>query len=115
MPASDLVDDARVDRAREIARAVAAAGGRAVIVGGWVRDRLLVRSSKDIDLEVFGLPVERLTRLLEGFGPVNVVGEAFTVFKVADLDVSLPRRESKVARRAARRRQLVRAPAFGGA
>ena len=32
------------------------------------------------------------------FGPVNAVGESFTVYKVGDIDVALPRRESKVGR-----------------
>ena len=41
---------ASIDTALEIARAVRAAGGRALIVGGWVRDRLLGRASKDVDL-----------------------------------------------------------------
>ncbi|HEY8551333.1 MAG TPA: HD domain-containing protein [Vicinamibacterales bacterium] len=84
--------------AQAIARAVRDAGGRALIVGGWVRDRLLGRNAKDIDLEVFGLDAGRLKALLERIGPVNTVGESFTVYKVAGLDVSLPRRESKVGR-----------------
>jgi tRNA nucleotidyltransferase (CCA-adding enzyme) len=84
--------------AREIARAVSAEGGRALLVGGWVRDRHLGLVSKDVDLEVFGVDAGRLRRLLERVGPVNTVGESFTVFKVRDIDVSLPRRESKVAR-----------------
>jgi tRNA nucleotidyltransferase (CCA-adding enzyme) len=83
---------------RRIASAVAGANGRALIVGGWVRDRLLGRQSKDIDIEVFGVPAERLRSLLEEIGPVNVVGEQFTVYKVADVDVSLPRVESKIGR-----------------
>ena len=87
-----------LDTATRIAHAVRDAGGRALIVGGWVRDRLLGRDAKDIDLEVFGLPAERLKPLLAGIGPVNTVGESFTVYKVAGLDVSLPRRESKVGR-----------------
>ena len=41
---------------------------------------------------------EWLKEILATFGPVNVVGESFTVFKVGDVDVSLPRRESKVGR-----------------
>ena len=86
------------DVAVDIARAVQAAGGRALIVGGWVRDRLMSRESKDIDLEVYGLPADRLRDLLGRFGPVNAVGESFTVFKVAGVDVALPRRESKVGR-----------------
>ncbi len=84
--------------ATEIARRVHAQGGRALIVGGWVRDRLLERDSKDIDLEVFGVPAERLRALLEACGSVETVGESFQVFKVGGLDVSLPRRESKSGR-----------------
>ncbi|MGE5814774.1 MAG: CCA tRNA nucleotidyltransferase [Acidobacteriota bacterium] len=72
--------------------------GRALIVGGWVRDRLLGIESKDIDLEVYGVPADRLKDLLSSFGRVDTVGESFTVYKVGGLDVSLPRRESKVAR-----------------
>jgi tRNA nucleotidyltransferase (CCA-adding enzyme) len=84
--------------ATDIARRVHAQGGRALIVGGWVRDRLLERDSKDIDLEVFGVPAERLRALLDTFGSVETVGESFQVFKVGGLDVSLPRRESKSGR-----------------
>jgi tRNA nucleotidyltransferase (CCA-adding enzyme) len=87
-----------LDTALAIARAVAAEGGRALFVGGWVRDRLLGRPSKDVDLEVYGVPADRLRPLLERFGPVNAVGESFTVYKVAGIDVSLPRRDSKVGR-----------------
>lgn len=82
--------------ATAIARRVADRGGRALIVGGWVRDRLLGRSCKDIDIEVFGIPAPELKSLLETIAPVNIVGESFTVYKVADVDVALPRRESKV-------------------
>jgi tRNA nucleotidyltransferase (CCA-adding enzyme) len=85
-----------------LARALAAAGGRAYLVGGAVRDALLGLPVKDYDLEVFGLPADELKRVLAAHGRVNVVGEAFTVFKVSGLpglesavDVSLPRRDSK--------------------
>lgn len=81
-----------------ICRAVRDAGGRALIVGGWVRDRLMGHPSKDVDIEVYGVPADRLRDLLASFGPVNTVGESFTVYKVADIDVSLPRRESKTGR-----------------
>lgn len=92
-----------LDRATAVAQAVRAAGGRAFIVGGWVRDRLRTgaagsASSKDIDLEVFGLPADRLRACLERLGRVETVGESFQVFKLADLDISLPRRESKSGR-----------------
>lgn len=87
-----------IETAEAICRAVRSAGGRALIVGGWVRDRLMRHPSKDIDIEVFGVPADRLREVLAAFGPVNTVGESFTVYKVAGIDVSLPRRESKTGR-----------------
>jgi tRNA nucleotidyltransferase (CCA-adding enzyme) len=82
-----------------IATAVRDAGGRALIVGGWVRDRLLgLPESSNVDLEVFGLPGDRLRALLEVFGRVEAVGESFQVYKIGDIDVSLPRRDSKAGR-----------------
>jgi tRNA nucleotidyltransferase (CCA-adding enzyme) len=86
------------DLAIAIAHRVRDAGGRALIVGGWVRDRLMGRPCKDLDLEVYGLRADRLKSLLTEFGNVNTVGESFTVYKVADIDVSLPRRESRTGR-----------------
>ena len=83
----------------ELARAVRAGGGRALMVGGCVRDRLLGRGAKDWDVEVYGVEPARLRQLLDSLGRVNVVGEAFTVYKLGrDLDVSLPRRERKEGR-----------------
>jgi tRNA nucleotidyltransferase (CCA-adding enzyme) len=87
-----------IETATAIAHLVREHGGRALLVGGWVRDRLLGRTGKDIDVEVYGLPAPRLRALLETIAPVNTVGESFTVYKVLDNDVSLPRRESKIGR-----------------
>ena len=84
--------------ATAIAQRVAGERGRALVVGGWVRDRLLGRASKDIDVEVYGIPADRLRDILSTIGQVNTVGESFTVYKVAGVDVSLPRVESKVGR-----------------
>lgn len=79
--------------------AVRDAGGRALLVGGCVRDALMGSQPKDWDLEIYGVAPDRLRELLDQFGPVNVVGEAFTVYKLdSDLDVSLPRRERKSGR-----------------
>ncbi len=84
--------------ALEIARLAAAHGGRALVVGGFVRDRLLQRPSLDLDLEVFGIPEHHLSGLLAQIGRVEAVGQAFAVYKVGPIDVSLPRRESKLGR-----------------
>ena len=81
----------------ELAERVREAGGRALFVGGCVRDALLALPSKDADMEVYGLPEPDLFALLKRHYKVNAVGRAFGVFKLRglDLDVSLPRRESK--------------------
>jgi tRNA nucleotidyltransferase (CCA-adding enzyme) len=82
-----------------LSEAVRDAGGRALLVGGCVRDELMGVRPKDWDLEVYGLAPERLREILDQFGPVNVVGEAFTVYKLGlELDVSMPRRERKSGR-----------------
>jgi tRNA nucleotidyltransferase (CCA-adding enzyme) len=83
----------------KLAQAVRAAGGRALLVGGCVRDALMGEQPKDWDIEVYGVSPAHLRELLEREGRVDVVGEAFTVYKVGtDLDVSLPRRERKTGR-----------------
>lgn len=84
--------------ARRVAIAVRDAGGRALGVGGFVRDRLLQRPSVDLDMEVFGIPEDRLRSLLTTLGRVEPVGQAFPVYKLGDIDVALPRRESKSGR-----------------
>ena len=96
MPTPDPNDSLAV--VRGIARAAAARGGRALIVGGWVRDRLRGEASKDVDLEIYGVPEAELPALLGPFGRVEPVGRSFPVYKVAGIDVALPRRESKSGR-----------------
>src|SRR5690349_15560352 len=82
-----------------LAEAVRREGGRALLVGGCVRDALMGTQPKDWDLEVYGIQPAKLREILDQFGPVDVVGEAFTVYKLgAHLDVSIPRRERKTGR-----------------
>ncbi len=85
--------------------AIRAAGGRPYLVGGAVRDALLGVSveEQDYDVEVFSLAADRLEAVLAASGRVDAVGQSFRVFKVSGLegvggavDVSLPRRDSKV-------------------
>jgi tRNA nucleotidyltransferase (CCA-adding enzyme) len=84
--------------ARRIAEAVRTAGGRALCVGGFVRDRLRGLASKDLDMEVFGIAQDALLALLRSLGRVDPVGQAFPVYKLGHVDVALPRRESKMGR-----------------
>ena len=87
-----------LQHAEKIAAAARDAGGRALFVGGWVRDRLMGHESKNIDIEIFGLPADRVRTILESLGRVDAVGASFQVFKSGDVDVSLPRRDSKAGR-----------------
>ncbi|MBL9172206.1 MAG: HD domain-containing protein [Verrucomicrobiales bacterium] len=72
------------------------------LVGGCVRDWLLGIPPKDFDVEVYGLPWDRLVRTLGRWGRVDQVGKSFGVIKLTvgpgeTYDFSLPRRDSKVA------------------
>ncbi len=84
----------------EVARAAAAAGGRALLVGGCVRDHLTGHDVKDWDLEVYGLDISQLEGVLRPLGRVDTVGKAFSVLKIkrrrVELDVSIPRRDSHI-------------------
>jgi tRNA nucleotidyltransferase (CCA-adding enzyme) len=92
----------------KLCEAVRETGGRALLVGGWVRDFARGVENVDYDIEVYGLEAPVLRSLIEERGKVDAVGEAFTVYKVRlrdrerrrsfVVDVSLPRRESKTGR-----------------
>ncbi len=87
------------DKIVKLAEQVKSNGGRAMLVGGCVRDELMNVAPKDFDVEVYGIAPPKLREILDGFGKVDAVGEAFTVYKVGeDLDVALPRRERKTGR-----------------
>lgn len=77
-----------------------------MLVGGCVRDRLIGIESKDLDVEAYGVDPARLREILKQLGNVNTVGEHFSVYKLVvrnessdldrvEIDVSIPRRESK--------------------
>lgn len=80
-----------------VCRMVRDAGGRALLVGGCVRDSLLGLAVKDLDIEVYGIEPEKLKDLLAGKFRIDCVGEAFAVIKIhgANCDIAIPRRESK--------------------
>lgn len=83
-----------------IAEEIRNAGGRAFLVGGWVRDALLGKNCRDYDVEVYDIGQEQLIPILKKYGRTNLVGKAFGVIHLAmkgeSLDFSFPRTESKV-------------------
>lgn len=87
-------------RLLKIAGDIREAGGRAFLVGGWVRDALLGKSCRDYDVEVYDMAQDALVPILSKYGRTNLVGKAFGVIHLAmkglSLDFSFPRTESKV-------------------
>lgn len=84
-----------------IAEAMRGQGGRALLVGGIVRDMLLGLPPKDYDFEVYGIAFEHLEVMIRFLNPdwMGTVGKAFCVLKVRfgelAMDIAIPRRESK--------------------
>jgi poly(A) polymerase/tRNA nucleotidyltransferase (CCA-adding enzyme) len=73
--------------------------GALYLVGGSVRDQLLIGRSKDRDYLVTGIAADELASLLRGFGRVVIVGRSFGVLRFhpegrdEPVDIALPRRE----------------------
>ena len=81
--------------AREVARRVAEQGGRSFYVGGFVRDALLNRENKDVDMEVHGITPRQLEEILDALGQRMTIGESFGIFSLKghSLDIAMPRKE----------------------
>jgi tRNA nucleotidyltransferase (CCA-adding enzyme) len=89
-----LEDPALAGVLRRIEESIRRIGGRTWVVGGTVRDLVLGRQPRDLDLEVTGLPPGQLHTLLSEQFSVQFVGKAFAVFKLQGLpvDISIPSR-----------------------
>ena len=81
--------------AKRIAAAVSEAGGRTFYVGGYVRDQILGKDNKDIDIEVHGIPVQKLEQILDMLGKITRMGASFGILGLQhyDIDISMPRAE----------------------
>ena len=80
-----------------------------IIVGGAIRDAILGKKPKDIDIEIYNISMEDLQSILNKYGKVDEVGKAFGILKfipyekgttnLTDIaepfDFSIPRRENK--------------------
>lgn len=94
------MEDENILMARRVAAAVGEAGGRTYYVGGCVRDRILGRPLKDIDIEVHGVPVHTLERILDSLGERLTMGASFGIMGLRHyaLDVAMPRVETATGR-----------------
>ena len=115
------------EQVEAICRLVQENGGRALVVGGWVRDDLLGVPSFDYDLEVYSLAADDLLRILGERYELDLVGAAFGVIKIKGqrIDISIPRQDSRLprcsrrwrkpAQQSASRLHHLRGPAYVGA
>lgn len=72
-----------IEAVHTVCRAVRAAGGTALVVGGAVRDRLSGAAvSKDFDVEVFSLGEAALVEVLGRHFDLDLVGQSFAVVKL---------------------------------
>lgn len=83
-----------------LARSIQSFGGRALLVGGCVRDLLSDSVPKDFDIEVYGIEPEKLHEIASTFGEVIDAGKTFGILKlrsvIGDIDLGIPRSDSKV-------------------
>ena len=85
----------------DVRSAIIDRGGKIYQVGGAVRDEMLGKVSKDLDLLVVGIELKDLATLLARFGKTNLVGKAFGIIKFVpegateEIDISVPRIDSK--------------------
>lgn len=92
--------DKNMQMARRIAEAVAAQGGRVYYVGGLVRDKLLGRENKDVDIEVHGVNPEVLEAILDDLGTRTEMGASFGIYGLRhyEIDIAMPRKETATGR-----------------
>ncbi len=94
------MEDKNTEMARRVAYKVSQAGGRTYYVGGYVRDQLLGRENKDIDIEVHGVSVSCLEGILDTLGERLTMGVSFGIMGLRhyDLDIAMPRSEIATGR-----------------
>ncbi len=86
----------QIKEIEQIIAKIQCAGGTSFLVGGSVRDLILEKEIKDIDIEVHNIPLEQLEKTLKKFGSVKFIGQQFGVLRVCGLDIdwSVPRKDS---------------------
>lgn len=85
---------------QKIAKLVAKENGRAFYVGGYVRDKLLGISNKDVDIEIHGVEPKKLEEILKSVGSLTKYGSNFGIYSLKDcnIDIALPRKEENTGR-----------------
>ena len=87
----------------QIRKAIKKAGGKIYQIGGVVRDEMIGKISKDLDIIIVGIELDDIEKILKPHGKVNMVGKSFGILKfiptgsteAEDVDISVPRIDSK--------------------
>lgn len=82
----------------KIANKVKENGGKTYYVGGYVRDLLLGKENKDIDIEVHGIEPNKLLEILSEFGKPLSYGKSFGIYSLegTNIDIAMPRIERNI-------------------
>ncbi|MBU1007514.1 HD domain-containing protein [Candidatus Dependentiae bacterium] len=86
----------KIKKIEMILKSVVDLGGVPYLVGGSVRDLVLGREAKDIDIEVHNISLDDFELCLRKFGDVSLIGRQFGVLRLHgyNVDWSLPRKDS---------------------
>jgi len=103
IPFRKFLNEEALDKALspDVRSAIIDKGGKIYQIGGVVRDEMLGKVSKDLDLLVVGIDIKELGKIIEPFGKVNLVGKSFGVLKFKpegsseEIDISVPRIDEK--------------------
>lgn len=82
----------------EIAKLVDEKGGKTFYVGGFVRDEIMHKENKDVDIEIHGIKPDELLNILKQVGEPLSYGKQFGVYslKGENIDIALPRKETNI-------------------
>ena len=88
-------------RLKEFLKALSDKGAKTYYVGGYVRDMILGKENKDIDIEIHHITEEEFLDVCKSFDlDIKLCGQAFGVYKAVidgqDIDFSFPRTEKLI-------------------
>lgn len=88
------------DIAYQIAEKAAERGGTAYFVGGCVRDMIMGKENKDVDIEIHNIIPSELEGVLDELGTRIETGKSFGVYSLKghNVDIAMPRREKTTGR-----------------
>lgn len=88
-------------RLQKFLKALSEKGAKTYYVGGYVRDMILGKENKDIDIEIHYITEKEFLNACKGYDvDIKLCGQAFGVYKAVidgqDIDFSFPRTEKLI-------------------